>query len=121
MISGLLSGLGGLMFMSRFAAVTPSSASGFEFVVISAVVIGGVNLFGGSGTIVGMVIGALLIKVVENGFTLLRLSEFWRFALQGFVIILAVAIDAYIMGRIKPRRQRQLDSPPAAPRMEVSR
>jgi len=111
-ISGVLSGLGGLMFMSRFAAVTPSSASGFEFVVISAVVIGGVNLFGGSGTIVGMLIGALLIKVIENGFTLLRLSEFWRFALQGFVIILAVALDAYITSRIKPRRQRYTEATP---------
>lgn len=105
-LSGALAGLGGLMFTSRFAAVTPTSASGFEFVVISAVVIGGVNVFGGSGTILGMVLGAILIKVIENGFTLLRISEFWRFALQGFVIVAAVAIDTYVTNQSQNILQR---------------
>jgi rhamnose transport system permease protein len=112
LLCGLLAGLGGLMFTSRFAAVTPSSASGFEFVVIAAVVLGGAGLNGGSGTVLGVVLGAILLKSIENGLTLLRISEFWRFTLQGAVIVLAVALDSSITQRLQERlkrmRQREL-------------
>ncbi len=111
-ISGALAGLGGFMFAARFAAVTPVAGQGFEFVVISAAVIGGVNLFGGSGSILGVVLGALLIGTIENGFTLLKMSEFWKVAFQGVAIVAAVTLDSFLTQRLQEalrlRRRRQV-------------
>jgi ribose/xylose/arabinose/galactoside ABC-type transport system permease subunit len=95
------------MFTSRFAAVTPTSASGFEFVVIAAAVLGGAGLGGGVGSVLGVVLGAILLKSIENGLTLLRISEFWRFTLQGTVIVLAVALDSTITRRLQERLKRE--------------
>jgi rhamnose transport system permease protein len=68
-LSGALAGLGGFLFASRFPTLDSGAANGFELTVITAVVIGGVNVFGGSGTILGVVIGAVLVATISNGFT----------------------------------------------------
>lgn len=108
-LSGSLAGLGGFMWAVRFATVNAVSASGFEFDVITAAVIGGVNVFGGSGTVLGAVLGALLVGTISNGFTLLRVSEFWKIAFQGFAIVAAVTVDALITKRLQEvlRRRRR--------------
>jgi rhamnose transport system permease protein len=113
-ISGGLAGLGGFMFAVRFANVDTNSARGFEFDVITAVVIGGVNVFGGSGTILGVTLGALLVAVIDNGFTLLKFSEFWKIFFEGTAIVVAVTLDALVKGRIQGalRRRRRLPSMP---------
>jgi rhamnose transport system permease protein len=106
-ISGALAGLGGFMFAVRFANVDTNTARGFEFDVITAVVIGGVNVFGGSGTILGVTLGALLVATIDNGFTLLKFSEFWKIFFEGTAIVVAVTLDALLKGRIQDALRRR--------------
>ena len=110
-ISGALAGLGGFMFAARFASVDAVAGSGFELDVVTAVVIGGVNVFGGSGTVLGAVLGALLVGTIQDGFTLLRLSEFWKIFFNGFAIVAAVTIDALVTQRLQEalRRRRRAE------------
>ena len=109
--SGALAGLGGFLWASRFPTVDAVQAKGFELDVITAVVIGGVNVFGGSGTILGVVLGALLVATIQNGFTLLRISEFWRLFFNGFAIVVAVTIDALLTRRLQEAlRRRRADT-----------
>src|SRR4051794_9713954 len=106
-ISGALAGLGGFLFASRFPTVDAVAANGFELDVITAVVIGGVNVFGGSGTILGAVLGAVLVATIQNGFTLLRFSEFWKIFFNGFAIVVAVTIDALVTQRLQEALRRR--------------
>ena len=106
-ISGALAGLGGFMWASRFPTVDAVAAKGFELDVITAVVIGGVNVFGGSGTILGVVLGAVLVATIQNGFTLLHISEFWRLFFNGFAIVVAVTIDALVTRRLQDALRRR--------------
>ncbi len=96
MISGLLCGLAGVLWGARFATVDARAATGLELQVIAAVVVGGVNIFGGSGTILGAVLGAIVLGTIDNSLTLLRLSQFWLQAIDGAAILAAVTIDAFI-------------------------
>jgi rhamnose transport system permease protein len=110
-ISGTLAGLGGFMFAARFASVDAIAGRGFEFDVVTAVVIGGVNVFGGSGTVLGAVLGALLVATIQDGFTLLRISEFWKIFFNGTAIVAAVLLDALITQRLQEalRRRRRAE------------
>src|ERR671931_191996 len=110
-ISGALAGLGGFMFAVRFASVDTVAGRGFELDVVTAVVIGGVNVFGGSGTVLGAVIGAILVATIQDGFTLLRISEFWKVFFNGTAIVVAVTADALITQRIQQllRRRRRAE------------
>jgi len=110
-VSGALAGLGGFMFAVRFANVDTNSARGFELDVVTAVVIGGVNVFGGSGTILGATLGALLVAVIDNGFTLLKFSEFWKIFFEGTAIVVAVTLDALVKRRFQDalRRRRRAE------------
>ncbi len=108
-ISGALAGLGGFMFAARFASVDAVAGRGFEFDVVTAVVIGGVNVFGGVGTVLGAVLGAILVATIANGFTLLKISEFWKIFFEGTAIVAAVTVDALITQRLQEilRRRRR--------------
>ena len=110
-ISGALAGLGGFMFAARFASVDAIAGRGFELDVVTAVVIGGVNVFGGSGTVLGAVLGAVLVGTIQDGFTLLRISEFWKIFFNGTAIVVAVTIDALITQRVAEvlRRRRRAE------------
>jgi rhamnose transport system permease protein len=110
-ISGALAGLGGFMFAARFASVDAVAGRGFEFDVVTAVVIGGVNVFGGSGTVLGAVLGAILVATIDNGFTLLKISEFWKIFFEGTAIVVAVTVDALITQRLQEllRRRRRAE------------
>jgi rhamnose transport system permease protein len=110
-ISGALAGLGGFMFAARFASVDATAGRGFELDVVTAVVIGGVNVFGGSGTVLGAVLGALLVGTIQDGFTLLKISEFWKIFFNGTAIVVAVTIDALITQRLQEllRRRRRAE------------
>jgi rhamnose transport system permease protein len=111
-LSGALAGLGGFLFAARFASVDAVAGSGFELDVVTAVVIGGVNVFGGSGTIAGAVLGAVLVGTIQNGFTLLKLSEFWKIFFNGTAIVAAVTIDALVTQRLQEalRRRRRAEA-----------
>ena len=105
--SGALAGLAGFLFLSRFGTITVSAGSGLELQAVAAAVVGGVNIFGGSGTLVGALLGALLVNLLD--LSLLRvpgLSEFWRDAVLGVLILTAVAVDFLLgqrIGRITSR------------------
>ena len=94
--SGLLCGLAGVLWGARFATVDATNATGLELQVIAAVVVGGVNIFGGSGTILGAVLGAIVLGTLENALNILNISQFWLQAIYGAAIIGAVVLDAFI-------------------------
>jgi rhamnose transport system permease protein len=101
-LCGALSGLAGFMFLARFGNITVVAGLGIELASVAAVVVGGVNIFGGSGTVIGALLGAILIDLLENSLIRwLEISEFWRDALLGLLILLAVATDAVIMNRLR--------------------
>lgn len=92
-INGLLIGLASMLFATRFSAIQSNTGVGFELLVIAATVVGGVNIFGGSGTILGVVLGALLMSTIGTALTFFRVSSFWEPTLRGLFILLAVAFD----------------------------
>ena len=92
-LMGLAAGIAAVMLTSRLNSSQPNVAVGAELDAIAAVVIGGTSLFGGEGTIVGTIIGALLMAVIRNGLTLMHISAFYQQIVIGAVIVLAVLID----------------------------
>jgi len=93
LLAGFLYGLGGIILASRLSTGQPTSGMGYELDVIAACVIGGASLSGGSGTIWGAILGALLIGVLRNGSNLLDISAFWQQVAIGTIIVFAVFID----------------------------
>lgn len=100
-LSGALSGLAGFLFLARFGNITVEAGRGLELQSVAAVVVGGVNIFGGSGTIFGSMLGAVMIGTLEQSLFRLQISEFWRDAILGLLILLAVASDAVILNRLR--------------------
>lgn len=100
-IAGALAGLGGLVLTSRLNSAQPTAGAGLELDVIAAVVIGGTSLSGGVGTVIGTLIGALIIGVLRNGLNLLDVSSFWQQVVIGVVIAGAVMVDT--LGRRRSR------------------
>ncbi|MHB8277725.1 MAG: ABC transporter permease [Candidatus Humimicrobiaceae bacterium] len=100
MLSGILCGLAGVLWVSRYASAQPNSASGFELLTVAACVIGGVFIFGGSGSIPGVLLGSLLLGIVTNAVNLIRVSPFWKLAIQGLIILIAVITDTIIYRRV---------------------
>jgi rhamnose transport system permease protein len=101
MLSGILYGGGGVLWVSRYASAQADSASGFELLTVASCVIGGVFIFGGSGTITGVLLGSLLLGIVVNALNLIRVSPFWKLAIQGLIILIAVISDSLISRRFE--------------------
>jgi ribose transport system permease protein len=92
-LCGLLAGIAGVIFTSRFGVGQSTSGLGYELDVIAAAVIGGISLSGGRGAILGAVVGSLLMGILRNGLVLLNVSAYWQQVAIGLVIILAVILD----------------------------
>jgi ribose transport system permease protein len=92
-LGGALAAVAGLIVTARLDAADPKAGLGYELDSIAAVVIGGTSLSGGRGSILGTVLGCLIIGVLNNGLFLLNVSPFWQQVVKGFVILIAVAID----------------------------
>ena len=92
-LGGGLAGVAGLLVTARLDSAQPNAGLGYELDSIAAVVIGGTSLSGGRGTVMGTVLGCLIIGVLNNGLFLLNVSPFWQQVIKGFVILAAVAID----------------------------
>lgn len=101
-LSGALAGLAGFMFLARFGNITVVAGQGIELESVAAAVVGGVSTNGGIGSPFGAFLGAILIDVLQNSLIRwLAISEFWRDALLGLLILLAVATDTVIMNRLR--------------------
>jgi ribose transport system permease protein len=92
-LSALAAGIGGILYTARFTAGAPQAGETLLLDSIAAVVIGGASLFGGSGTITGTVIGALIIAVIQYGLVFVNVEPFWQFVAVGVVIIISVLVD----------------------------
>lgn len=92
-LSGFLAALAGIILTSRLDSAQPNAGLTYELDAIAAVVLGGTSLSGGKGWIVGTIIGALIIGVLNNGLNLLNVSSFYQQVVKGLVILLAVLLD----------------------------
>jgi len=91
---GLLAGLAAVLLTSRLNGAEPNAGQLMELDAIAAVVIGGASLKGGQGSILGAVVGALMMATLNNGMDLLGVPSFYQMVCKGFIIILAVSLDS---------------------------
>jgi rhamnose transport system permease protein len=101
MLSGILAGLAAVLWVSRFESAQTNTALGFELQTVAASVVGGVSISGGVGTVPGVMLGALLLGIIQNSLTLIRISPFWQLAAQGLLILFAVISDKWILSRVE--------------------
>lgn len=106
-ISGTLAGLGGVLWVSRVLTAQAPTALGYEMLTVAACVIGGASIFGGVGTVIGVLLGSLMVGIIVNSLELIGIIDFWKLSVQGFVILLAVMFDAILSHRIKEQLRRQ--------------
>ncbi|MBD9529517.1 ABC transporter permease [Paracoccus sp. PAR01] len=91
-----LSGVAGVIYMARFGSAQPTFGMGMELNVIAAAVIGGASLKGGSGTILGAILGTILLSVVSSSLALLDVSVYWQDIIRGSILLTAVTVDHYL-------------------------
>lgn len=99
-ISGLASAIGGILLASRLYSSQPNVATGYELDAIAAAVLGGTSLSGGYGTVIGTLIGAIIMGVINNGMNLMGLPYFYQQIVKGFIILAAVYLDVRNKERI---------------------
>ena len=95
-IMGVLAGLGGVLWVAKFASAQGDTAVGYELSVIAAVVLGGVSISGGSGKVSGLILGTILLGILNNALPLINVSPFWQQAIQGVVILAAVLTNVMV-------------------------
>lgn len=95
-IMGGLAGLSGALWVAKYASAQSNTASGYELTVITACVVGGIDIAGGRGKVFGAISGALLLGILSNALPLINVSPFWQDAIQGCIILLAVVISALV-------------------------
>ncbi|GGB29878.1 sugar ABC transporter permease [Flexivirga endophytica] len=100
LISGALAGLAGALFLAEYAQVNNNSGTGYELTVVSAVVVGGVAIFGGSGTVFGAALGALLLNTINLALVAARISASWNQAIAGALLLAAIAFDRWLSQRV---------------------
>jgi rhamnose transport system permease protein len=101
-LSGSIAGVAGAIWLSYFGSVDAIAGAGYEFQVVSAVVVGGVAIFGGSGSVLGAALGALLLNVIYSALIVVNVSSFWSQALAGGLLVAAIAFDRLIALRVAP-------------------
>jgi rhamnose transport system permease protein len=107
LLSGTLAGLGGVLYVARFGTVDASAGAGIELSVVAAVVVGGVAIFGGSGTVYGAALGALLLTVIGNALPVLSINQFWQQAIVGALILGAIVLDRIVAVRVAAALERK--------------
>ena len=99
-ISGGIAGVAGVLWAAQYGTIDSSAGTGYELQAISAVVVGGVAIFGGSGSVIGAALGALLLSTITTALYVLGISPFWDQAIWGFLLIVAIALDKTITVRL---------------------
>lgn len=113
--SGALAGLAGVLFTARYGTVDATAGTGYELQVIAAAVIGGVAIFGGSGSVWGAALGAVLLTTITSALIVLKVPAFWQQAVVGALLLAAIALDRFIAVRVAERlRQRSTRTTAAA-------
>ncbi|GAA4223735.1 rhamnose transport system permease protein [Streptosporangium album] len=100
LFSGALAGLAGVLWLSRFGTVVADAANGWELQVVSAVVVGGVAITGGVGTVYGAALGALLLTTITSALVVLKVNPFWQQAITGALLLLAISVDRLLALRV---------------------
>jgi ribose transport system permease protein len=100
-ISGMLAALGGVIISAQLAASFPKAATGLEFTAIAAVVLGGSSLSGGIGTILGTLLGVLVLRTLDNGLIIANVSSYYQEVARGLVLLMAVGLDQLRMRRVR--------------------
>jgi rhamnose transport system permease protein len=98
--SGALAGLAGVLFTARYGTVDATAGTGYELTVVAAAVVGGVAIFGGSGSVYGAAVGALLLGCITSSLIVLRVDAFWQQAAVGALLLLAIALDRLVGLRV---------------------
>jgi rhamnose transport system permease protein len=106
-LSGALAGLGGVLFTARFGTVDATAGTGYELTVIAAAVVGGVAIFGGTGSVYGAALGALLLGTITSSLIVLRVEAFWQQAAIGALLLLAIAFDRLVGLRVDAALRRR--------------
>lgn len=100
-LTGMMAGLSGVIMASRLGAGDPNVGDGFEFDCIVAIVLGGTSVSGGSGSVIGMALGALIVGFLSNGLNLLGVGSFYQTVFKGIILVGAVILDSYMKKRLK--------------------
>jgi rhamnose transport system permease protein len=106
-LSGAIAGLGGVVWATQYNTIDSTAAQGLELQVIAAVVVGGVAIFGGSGSVVGAALGALLLQTISSSLNVLGVPSLWTEAIAGFLLIAAITIDRGIQLRLAAALRRR--------------
>jgi rhamnose transport system permease protein len=110
-VAGGLAGFAGFLYVARFGTINVTAGSGLELAAIAAAVVGGVSTLGGSGTVVGAFLGAVLIAVLDQSLVRVeQISEFWRDAILGALIVFAVLLDVALGRRLRARAREEIVS-----------
>jgi len=111
-LGGALAGLAGVMFAARYGTVSSGAGTGMELQVVGAVVVGGVAIFGGSGTVAGAALGAMLLLTINRALPVVGIPDFWQRAVVGALIIGAIALDRVLANRRARRLAAERDTGP---------
>jgi rhamnose transport system permease protein len=98
-LSGALAGLAGVLFAARYGTISSNAGNGIELEAVAAVVVGGVAIFGGSGTVWGAAIGAFLLVTIDRALPILGIPDFWQRAVVGALILSAIVLDRLLAAR----------------------
>lgn len=104
-VNGALAGLGGALYAARFGTLDATAGTALELQVVAAVVVGGVAIFGGSGTVYGAAIGAVLLTTIGSALAVLRVNPFWQQAVVGAMIVGAIALERMLATRVARQLQ----------------
>lgn len=100
---GLLAAIAGIVFAGRLDAATPKAGTGFELDAIAACYIGGASSSGGIGTVIGAIVGGLVMGILNNGMSIMGVNVDWQLAIKGLVLMLAVTFDVYSKSKARVR------------------
>ena len=108
-LCGICAAIGGIVYAGRVGSISPNSCSGYEFTVITAVVLGGTKMSGGKSSIIGSVLGCVFLYLVENAMTMLNISSYYQTLARAVLMLFAISIDTITAFRndLKIRKERR--------------
>jgi rhamnose transport system permease protein len=106
-VSGAIAGVAGVLWAAQYQTIDSTAGTGYELTVISAVVVGGVAIFGGSGSAVGAAVGALLLSSITSALNVLGFSQLWLEAISGFLLLVAITLDRVISVKLMAALRRR--------------